>query len=241
MRALEAAEILRIWELGQDRPQWQRGLLLLAPCFPDQRPSALAALPLERRNRLLLELREHTLGPTIEALVRCPACHTPLEFTMTVRELLDEPEAGPDFQGEVEFEGVTLRYRLPNSHDLAAAAVYPDVPQAALTLAQRSIVDGLDRVDRDSALRAVACVEEEIARRSPLTDIRIALRCVANAQHVWPASLDIVAYFWSEVDRMARQLMDDVQALARGYGWQEAGILAMSESRRQFYLGALHA
>lgn len=241
MRALSAAEILRIWELGQDRPQWQRGLLLLAPCFPEQRASTLAALPLERRNRLLLELRERTVGSSIEALVRCPACHTPLEFTMTVRELLGEPAAPPDLHGEIEFEGVRLRYRLPTSNDLAAAAVYPDLPQATLTLWQRSIVDGLDGVEPNSTLGAVACVEAEIARRAPLTDIRIALRCVANEKHVWLASFDIVSYFWSELDRMARQLLDDVQTLARGYGWQEAGILAMSESRRQFYLGALHS
>lgn len=239
MRALAAFDILRIWDLGQNRPGWQRGLLLLAPCFPDLRPSALAAFSLEKRNRLLLQLHECTLGSSLDALVQCPTCRTPLEFTMTVRELLDEPAAEVTQPGVVDFEGTQLHYRLPDSRDLAAAAEIPELSQATRTLWQRSITHGLPP-DSEAQQRALACVEQEIASHYPLTDIRIALRC-DSGEHVWAASFDIVSFFWVQLDRVAKQLLDDVQALARGYGWPESSILAMSESRRQFYLGALQS
>lgn len=68
MRTLAAEEIIRVWELGQDRPTVHRALLMLALCFQGSRPSELAAMPLARRNRLLLELRERMIPP---ASLRC--------------------------------------------------------------------------------------------------------------------------------------------------------------------------
>lgn len=239
MRALAASDILRIWELGQNRPGWQRGLLLLAPCFPSLRPSALAAFPLEKRNRLLLQLHESTLGSTLDALVQCPTCRTPLEFKVTVSELLEETSEESPQPIPVEFEGNTLHYCLPDSRDLAAAAEIPELSEATRVLCRRSITAGLPQ-DEEARQRAIAHIEKEIANKHPLTDIRIALRC-DSGEHVWSASFDIVSFFWTQLDRQARQLLDDVQALARGYGWQESSILAMTDSRRQFYLGALQS
>jgi len=235
MRTLVAEEIIRVWELGQDRPTLQRALLLLAPCFPESRPSELAAMPLARRNRLLLELRERMIGPTLACFVLCPACGAPLEFSATVQELLARQPDLAEIPLTVEVEGRTVPYRTPDSQDLAAAAEFVDVPEAAETLLRRSA---------SSAVAVDAAVEEAIAqaveRDAPLTDIRIPLRC-ASAEHVWSASLDIAAFLWIEIDRIATRLLDEVQSLARAYGWQESEILAMSDGRRRFYLGAIDA
>jgi hypothetical protein len=216
-------------------------LLLLAPCFPDHRPSALATFSLARRNQLLLRLREATIGPSLQALVRCPACRTPLEFSMTVRELRDA--AGDRTQEEddtaeaVFFDDGALHFRLPNSRDLAAASEFLDVPEAARTVWRRVAAPSARGLAADTELRAASAVQAAIEQHHPLVDVRVPLRCVC--EHVWAASLDIAAFVWTELDRVAKRLLDDVQALARGYGWHEADILAMSEGRRQFYLEAL--
>lgn len=242
MHALQAADLLRVWELGRDRPNWQRALLLLAPCFPDLRPSVLAAYPLSRRNRLLLALRESTVGSALQCLVRCPVCRAPLEFATTARELLSVDGTDPERkEGVIELEGQSVAYRVPNSHDLAAAASLLDVESAAEVLVRRAVPRAVDGQNASAAfaLRVATAVESAVEQVDPAVDLRIPLRCVCG--HVWAASLDIAAFLWIEIDRRAKRLLDDVQAIARGYGWHEADILAMSESRRQFYLEALDA
>jgi hypothetical protein len=250
MRTLTTAEIIRIWELGQDRPSWQRALLLLAPCFPDARPSELGALPLARRNTLLLELRERTVGPVMHCFVLCPQCGAPLEFSATVRELLDraneEPQGGSsENEFTLEVEGGTVSCRMLTTHDLAAAAGYLDVTGAMNALLLRSAFPAASPATSGPPSPAFEkeveqAVSQAIERVAPLTDIRIPL-CCASGEHIWAASLDIASFLWTEIDRIAARLLDGVQALARAYGWQESEILAMSDGRRKFYLEAIQA
>jgi hypothetical protein len=47
---------------------------------------------------------------------------------------------------------------------------------------------------------------------------------------------DIISFFWTELDSLARRLLQDVHVLAKAYSWREADILSMSATRRQFYL-----
>ena len=246
MRTLTAPEIIRIWELGQDRPSWQRALLLLAPCFPDARPSELGALPLTRRNALLLELRGQIVGPEMHCFVLCPECGAPLEFSATVREVLDRADReriGGALENEftVEVEGRIVSCRLPTTHDLAAAAGHLDIPGAMDALLHRSAFLAASGPLSPAVEKEVEqAVSQAIKRVAPLTDIRIPLRC-ASGEHIWAASLDIASFLWTEIDRIATRLLDEVQALARTYGWQESEILAMSDGRRKFYLEAIQA
>jgi hypothetical protein len=50
------------------------------------------------------------------------------------------------------------------------------------------------------------------------------------------ADLDPAAFVWAEVEARARRVLIEVDALARAYGWTEADVLALSESRRAAYL-----
>jgi hypothetical protein len=50
------------------------------------------------------------------------------------------------------------------------------------------------------------------------------------------AALDVPALLWAEVEAQATRLLHDVHALARGYGWSEADVLALSPRRRAAYL-----
>ena len=55
-------------------------------------------------------------------------------------------------------------------------------------------------------------------------------------RHRWQAVFDILTFFWTEIRREARRLLEHVHVLARAYGWREGEILALSERRRQAYL-----
>jgi hypothetical protein len=240
MRSLTSAEIVQVWEMGQNRPIWQRALLLLAPCLPDHRPSELAALSLAQRNALLFELRGLVVGADLQGLVRCPVCAAPLEFAATVAEFLNRATSPPAAPLQVAVAGQTVSYRLPDSNDLAAAASYLDLPEASFTIFSRTVVGGHKALPPELVPQAAQAISDEIENSYPLTDPRVALLC-ATGDHVWSASLDIASFLWSEIDRIAKRLLDEVQVLARAYGWREDDILAMSESRRQFYIGAVVA
>jgi hypothetical protein len=75
-----------------------------------------------------------------------------------------------------------------------------------------------------------------LARADRQADIALDLRCPECAGS-WSATFDIAAFLWAEISVRAKQLLGDVHALAWAYGWSEADILAMSDARRQCYLG----
>ena len=77
-----------------------------------------------------------------------------------------------------------------------------------------------------------------MAELDVLAEVRFALNC-PQCRHVWPDTLDVVSFFWSEVSVRAKRLLHEVHLLARAYAWSEAGILAMSDRRRQYYLNLI--
>ena len=78
---------------------------------------------------------------------------------------------------------------------------------------------------------------ESPAGRSNLTILAwvLALACPACG-HRWQSVFDIAAFLWREIDAWAQRTLRDVHALARGYGWHESDILALTATRRQIYL-----
>jgi len=87
MRALGALDLTRAWEWGESRHPVDRALVLLALGLPGMGREELAALPLGRRDALLLRLRALTLGPVLEVFVSCKHCNGSLEFSGTTEEL----------------------------------------------------------------------------------------------------------------------------------------------------------
>jgi hypothetical protein len=45
-----------------------------------------------------------------------------------------------------------------------------------------------------------------------------------------------VAFFWKEINHWANRILREVHLLASTYGWSEADILALTPTRRQWYL-----
>lgn len=242
MAALTPAELVAVWEAGHKLPDCEKALVALAPALPGTDPHHLRALSIGARNAHLLALRRDTFGPVMRAFVKCPACSEPLEFEQDIAELLAGYRAPAASEFTLHIDGHELSCRMPDSSDLAAASQLFFQEEVAEALFERSVLDvrlhgealPLTALPHDLRLQ----VQAEIAGRDPLSQIAIPLGCAA-CRHVWHAGLEIVAFFWTEIERMARAVLDDVVQLARGYGWREDDILAMSPQRRQFYLEAM--
>lgn len=244
MRGLSAADVVAVWERGQERHPVDRALLLLGAALPARSRDELAALTVGQRDGLLLLARERTLGPTLQCFVPCPACALSLEFPVEVREILvADPHAPLEREHECTAEGVTMRFRLLDSRDLAAVARVPDAAAARRALLARALLSA--RAENGNGGEplppsrlppaAAAALAAELAKQDPQSEVEFNLRC-AGCGHAWLSLLDVAAFFWAEVTVQARRLLREVHQLATAYGWREADVLGMSAARRAFYL-----
>ena len=238
MRTLSAAELLGVWEHGQRQHPLDRALTLLAAACPEKEREELMHLSIGERDALLLSLRQLTFGPQMESYAECPACGAQLEFNIYIEKLLrDRPSADGEEQS-VKLNGLSIRFRLPDSVDLAEC-INTASEKASRELLQRCIVKathnkktvGIDEIP-ESVVSALAA---RMAELDPLAEIRIALNC-SECDHRWEVLLDIQTFFWEELGWQVKQSLNQIHILARAYGWREADILAISPWRRQYYL-----
>ena len=171
MRALSAFELLAVWERGLSQTPIERALGLLGAACTGEPPGELARLSVGERDARLLTLREWTFGRQLISLVSCPGCAEQLELSLDAADLRVSPEAeggqkasgampGPLTMKAGDYE---VSFRLPNSLDLAAAAVGApaEVADAAASLLDHCLVEarrggelyGPDRLQADIALR----------------------------------------------------------------------------------------
>lgn len=240
MRPLTALELLRVWEEGQDRPWAERALLLLAMASPDETPDTLALLPVGRRDERLLTLREWMFGPALTGVARCPSCAERLELSFSIADLRAGAELPPAEELSVQADGYEVRFRLPNTGDLAASSDARDGAAARQQLLLRCLLGARRNGGACSVKKLPARVLDAVVRRmgelDPQADVHTSLRCPACG-HEWAATFDIVSFFWSEIESWSYRMLAEVHALASAYAWREADILALSPWRRQFYLG----
>jgi hypothetical protein len=228
--------LLQAWENGLGRDFARCGLALLAAACPDSDTDALASLNIGERDRQLLRLREAVFGPRMSAVATCPRCHEVLEFEVAVADL-QAPGAAAETPLSVDHGDWHFDLRVPDSRDLIAAADEPE--HAEHVLFARSVVTAtragspIDAAAVPDAVRAA--VAERLAAADPQADLQLALTCT-NCSFNWHATLDIVSFFWVELDAWAGRLLRDVHALASAYGWSERDILALSPTRRRHYL-----
>jgi len=242
MHSLSVASGLRLLESSRPSSAVEKALTLLGLAYPEMSRDELLALPTGQRDRLLLKLRESTLGRVLPARIECPQCSDSLETEVDIRSLLEANESEmPGDDALVLREGVlTIRFRLPNSSDLLAAAGCPDAEAARGLLLSRCVLDVSDDGREPSAgstlpESVVDALSETLDRLDPLSEIELQLRC-PGCGHEWAALLEPAEFLWEELsDRSARLLME-IDALARAYGWREEDILAMSAERRRLYV-----
>jgi hypothetical protein len=243
MRVLSDSLLLQVWERGYDQHPLDRALTMLAIACPELSTTDLVSLTVGQRDAYLLDLRELTFGSKIDSFVECPNCQEKLEFCLNTRDLRITDQTQPKAEDYVlKLEEFELKFRLPNSQDLAAISGFSDPDAARLFLGQRCLLEvhcNGNPVDLDQIPSTIVSqLTEQMTAYDSQAEILIGLDCPA-CNHHWQALFDIVMFFWTEVSTQAKRLMRDVHALARFYGWREADILAMGAFRRKQYLNLI--
>jgi hypothetical protein len=238
VRPLFAHDLLLIWEAGRDRHPVDRALIVLRAAYPGSGWNELADLGVGARDARLLAVHERTFGPRLEGFAACPRCAQGLQFGMAVADLM-ATAAADEGPLELDVEGVSLRFRLPNSRDLGAAVACEDPAAARDLLVQRCVLratrDGRPVAAGDLPAGVDSALVRRMAELDPQAEIELDLHCLA-CDNRWPAHFDIVTFLWSELVAHAGRLLREVHALARAYGWREADILSMGARRRRSYM-----
>jgi hypothetical protein len=250
MPALSAQDILRIWEAGTGQEPVGRPLTILAVASPAIPRHELAALTVGRRDARLLAVLEETFGSKLESVAACAQCGEPMEFVLEADELRARlaPGGGDDgrgsevcapVEGEVCVGDWSLRYRLPTSSDLVAAGASHDPNEARRVLSARCIVEarraGALASVEDVPPEAVSRMADAMAEQDPMAEVLVDFACPACGER-GETIFDVAAYLWEQIRAQALRLLQEVDVLARAYGWREADILALSAARRHAYL-----
>ncbi|MGH8611951.1 MAG: phage baseplate protein [Gammaproteobacteria bacterium] len=241
MHVPTAAELLNAWENGLRQGPIDRALGLLEAVYPDLSAETVAELCIGERDSRLLRVREVLFGPRITSTTQCPRCSERLEWESEVAELCINEGKTSTSELCVEAETYRLRFRLPNSRDLAALSKGEDgINDRRKQLLERCLLEASTsdgesiRIEQlpETALQAMV---REMDRADPQSNLNINLTCPACG-HCWEGLFDIVSFLWAEINNWAERTLRTVHLLARVYGWREADILAMSPTRRQIYL-----
>lgn len=243
MYPLSAQRALEAWERGQRSDSIERSLVLLSSALPNVRRDRLGKLPLGQRDALLMRLRERTFGSQVRGFAQCPKCNTRLEFPLDLRAYDSAAALARRLAPEtLSAEGFEVRFRLPDSGDLAAMSRCRDVEGARHLLLERCVLEASHGGEPVPVGELPEVVVERVGERmealDPLAYLPLSIDC-ARCGHDWMILLDPGSLLWREIASTAERLLQEVHALARAYGWSESEILAMSDARRRFYLAQL--
>ena len=214
---------------------------------------AAADWPVDERDRALIEARCRSFGSKADLYVQCPACGEALETRFDLGQLLAlRPEAAPT----LTWSGAEHALRAPTSREVARAA------RAAGAAAPADDADAQaddaapaddDALARAGAALARACVadlrdpddgpqprqiEASLEPAFPVLNVAIGFTCSVCGT-AFSRRFDAPSYLWTDIERLAQALIDDVHRLACAYGWTERDILSMGRRRRAAYLARL--
>jgi hypothetical protein len=139
----------------------------------------------------------------------------------------------------VQIEDFECQFRLPNSYDLALLTASQTAEDAYHSLVE-SCIQQVSRAGTPVSWDVLSSevidqLTQHMSDCDPQAEVLLNLDCPTCGHH-WQAVFDIVSFFWAEIDVLAQRLLQEVHTLAKAYGWCEAEILAMTATRRQFYL-----
>lgn len=160
-------------------------------------------------------------GTGQDAILTCTACGESIEFTLPPG--FAPPQMASKDDVRVTCNGETIALRLPRLSDLAGGVFDP-----------RTLAPDVDWADPDFRTAA----EAALLAADPALKLDLSLSCAAcDADQT--QTFDVTGFVWARLEQAAQALVRDVAKLARGYGWSEAEITAMTPTRRAIYLQEL--
>jgi hypothetical protein len=209
-----------------------RGLALLETLEGE---AALAEQPVGRATACALRAAQRWFGPELETVFACGACGETMEVRLEVDDLLaSAPEEIPASL-ELMVAGRRLVVRPLRPSDLAAARATGDADGAARMLLERAVVSAEPALAGPDLEGLAGPVSEALERCDPLGLVTVDVACPACGAAATPV-LDVVDWCWTVADAHVARLLEEVDALARAYGWSEREILALAPRRRAAYL-----
>jgi hypothetical protein len=83
-------------------------------------------------------------------------------------------------------------------------------------------------------------LSKKMNEADPLAEILLSFACPACAA-MREQALDLPEFLWAELESFVKRMLSEIHVLASCYGWNEAEILALSESRRAMYVQMVQA
>lgn len=251
--APDADWLLTLWEQGLQASRRQRDDALLACAYAAAPPQALG-----QRQVALLAAHAQWFGPALALRSACPACQAELAWEVDSAALSQTLAQMPSGSAEpaLTHAGGRLHLRAPQADDIdravaAGPQAYADALLAACVASWRPEPATAPDAAPDTApaplpapadwpadLRDAALARLEAL--DPAASVSFALDCPACG-HAWDAPLDPGAALWRKVQAAAERLLQEIDLLARAYGWREADVLALSPLRRAAYLQLVQA
>lgn len=247
MAAPAATDLVALWDRACGLGPVDRALVLAQAVGGD--PEQLLDQPVGVTHGLLLELRERLAGPRMEATAGCPRCDQVVELVLDAHELralgasepVPEPVPEPLPQpattvGTPGSSPYVVRGHPPTPGDLIAVAGAADAVTAlrgrCLSVTSEAGEPlGIDVLGEEQ----LAASEQRLAAADPLSEILLGTTCPSCGTG-FEAEVDVAAFVWAEVEAAAHRLLQEVDVLARAYGWTEAEVLGLSPTRRAAYL-----
>jgi hypothetical protein len=241
MNPMGTAELLDLWEQGLSRTALERSLILVSAARPDLTPGDVSELCIGDRDTELLLLRRQLFGERLVNTSVCPQCTERTEWESSVEDLLVDPansgKTGREF--DLSVDDFQLRFRLPNSSDLARIDPRQEPRSAVAGLLEGCVRHARSDGESCTADGLPAHVVEALGRRieelDPQAEINIHLTC-PNCAHEWQVLFDVGLFLWAEISDWAERMLLAVHDLAAAYRWRERDILALTPIRRRLYL-----
>jgi hypothetical protein len=223
-------ELFRVWEDGQELSSLERSMLVVATWGTGM--DTESTRPIDDLNRQVLILHARLFGKDMELYAECAECCEPLVFVIDTSQIAsaEDPATTPPLL----IDDREVICRPPVAGDVLAASVASDPRR---WLAERCIEPGDDAKEGHPALTDddIETLENWLREHHLLLEISLAIAC-PDCGYEWEQLLDIDELVWRDIDLESRRLLEDVDRLARSYGWSEADILAMRPERRRRYV-----
>jgi hypothetical protein len=249
MHYVTTEAMLAAWELGLSQRSARRTLTMLSVNNPDLTIEQLMKLPIGQRDGLLIELREALFGLNVNSMSECPFCHEQLELTLDLNNIRVINSDATKLPLKMAIENYMIEFRLPDSSDILFIESLSNIEEARAAMFNRCLMaistssNKKNKVTQactaeDLSPEILAKVEDAMAEADPQAEVKLDLSC-PSCQQRWLATFDIASFLWAEVNAWAERLLNEVHLLARAYAWKEHDILAMSATRRQYYLSRI--